>query len=452
VFASGVGETATMDISGGTLRWLNGDFYQYSGNGTLHLSGSGYLYCPRYLELGSNEGGYINQCGTHTWTIDGGKLDAASGWGSHIGNTNGSVTVVQNGGFAAWSGSLRLRQTGLYVLSNGVSYFGHLEQAGGEYRQVGGVTTNYYSLHVGRSVTPGPALLNWQGGTMRLQRNIWLADLGGTGTVIQGAGRYAGFEGGSGDWLCWIGGATGKGTWYMGDATGPATNYFPGLNVGLTGTLRGHGKIYTFPGSWGPQYRVYMSGKVVADGYGTDRTLDMSSGVAPITNVTDNASDKGWYAVNRGKLTLPTTNVNANGNTYNWGEGENDPDVDLVNSAQIVFSAKTGSGTLSGSLLATDRTDVPAAPGNATFASIHEFTVTGISAYTYTLTIRYDHVAVTAGNEPIVCLYRYNGSSWDNVTASRDTANRRVTSTPQSSFSLFAVGYPNQPGTVMQVR
>jgi hypothetical protein len=222
-----------------------------------------------------------------------------------------------------------------------------------------------------------------------------------------------------------------------------------GFRVHTNGTLRGYGAgLY-------PAQPFVNDGKVYADGFGSAQTLALTNYTAlNVTNRVENPGWAGWFAVNKGKLLLPATTASATALTNTWGESVTDPTLDLINSARITFSAITGSGTITGQLYAVDRADVPAPPGNGRLVSIHEFAPSaGISGYTYTLTIRYDTSAAgVAGNEDVLRLLRHNGSTWVNVTASRDVANKTITSVPLTAFSMFAVAIPTEPGLLLQVR
>src|SRR5690606_26971678 len=113
----------------------------------------------------------------------------------------------------------------------------------------------------------------------------------------------------------------GSGTFELGDADGTGIFRQKG---GLEGTardilVREHPQSDgTFVGHGGVEFTGTLTnnGQVIADGYGTSRTLDLShfSAIAnTIENgvgVSNNKDLGGWYAVNKGKLVLPGIAVN----------------------------------------------------------------------------------------------------------------------------------------------
>jgi hypothetical protein len=199
-----------------------------------------------------------------------------------------------------------------------------------------------------------------------------------------------------------------------------------------------------------------VNGRVIADGYGSDQTLALGAGNDPLTNTVENTSNKGLYAVNGGKLTLKNVTIATGNSTNNWGESVGDTDIDLVNSARIAFTGATA-GNLSGSLLATDRTDVPAGLQRP----IGVWRLTSPNFTSAVLTFRYDDGALAARRivEDAIRLRRYDGSAWVDVAVTQDAANNRLTTSslisPVSSgegyLGLFAIHAP-QRGSVISIR
>jgi len=169
-------------------------------------------------------------------------------------------------------------------------------------------------------------------------------------------------------------GTAGVGFFFLGSKepeAGIARIENPGYSSPLTirawekgaGTFRGWGDVYL-------RRAFTNNGRVVADGYGTDRMLDMShfepcniTGVGrlpPVMNMIENASDNGWFAQNHGELQLPAASpVNDALVTCNWGESplqgsaydgtykESVDGIDLVNSVQLTFdSVSAGAATI----------------------------------------------------------------------------------------------------------
>ena len=120
-----------------------------------------------------------------------------------------------------------------------------------------------------------------------------------------------------------VGGA-GTGVLKLGDAKGAGTvrevpqgagvPLVVGADAGGTGTVRGYGSVRLT----GP---IVQNGQVIADGYGSDRTLDLSTlgtadaSVDAVTHTVPNtaAGTAGWFAVDGGKLTLPALSVAGGG-------------------------------------------------------------------------------------------------------------------------------------------
>ena len=153
-------------------------------------------------------------------------------------------------------------------------------------------------------------------------------------------------------------GDTGAGRLNMGDANGSGVIEVFGTdpdNVHLvvrsslesSGVINGWGGIH-IPG------KITMNGLVIADGYGTDRTLWMTNSSGIIQPLDNDVNDtNGWYAVNHGKLALPAVPLFGAPNNGFWGENT---DLDLVNSVKI--HGVSGSGVIIGTLLASDHDDV----------------------------------------------------------------------------------------------
>jgi len=100
------------------------------------------------------------------------------------------------------------------------------------------------------------------------------------------------------------------------------------------------------------------NGRVIADAF--DRTggetLDLTSFTAVTNGVTNgSAGTAGWYARNRGTLSLPPVSIGAGGGaTYNWGEEAGLDTPDLVNSLQLKFTSISAPFDAEISLLSND--------------------------------------------------------------------------------------------------
>jgi len=216
-------------------------------------------------------------------------------------------------------------------------------------------------------------------------------------------------------------------------------------NSGAYGQIDGYGVI-------GTTGAFVNNGKVIADGKGLDRDLDFTS-VSSVNqdfsaNGTGNdgtpqdianATDNGWYAINRGRLVLPPASVSAGSVAVNWGERSTDGNIDLVNSARVDFTGAT-LGDLSIALLAADREE--AWPGAFTCVWDVDFSGSFNSA---NLTFRYDvnYVTNLGINEADLKVYQWVGGTypyWNDVTNNVDMTNKHITTNEVTSFSYFAVG------------
>ncbi len=167
-------------------------------------------------------------------------------------------------------------------------------------------------------------------------------------------------------------------------------------NMYADGELRGWGTIAGNAGS-----KLSNSGRIIADGGGVDRDLDLS-GLSvvrnPIENIPPyNSASNGWFAVNGGRLMLPPVVMNNENTHVNWGETQylgdvrtSDKNVDMINSVEINASTPIN-GPLEGALLASDHSAVPPGdvlPGGYTFISVWQFTQPGFP--TARIKVRYD--------------------------------------------------------------
>jgi len=140
---------------------------------------------------------------------------------------------------------------------------------------------------------------------------------------------------------------------------------------------------------------IVQNGKVIADGFGSQHFLDMSS-ARSVRNTIDNPADgdNGWYARNGGSLLLPPIDITSDG-VYTWGEDPADPVIDLVNSMRLNIRGVTTKGFASLTLLSADEATLPALPDGLDplslwlFQSTAEFT-------SLNLTLRYDELAARA--------------------------------------------------------
>ncbi|OGV68175.1 MAG: hypothetical protein A2498_14985 [Lentisphaerae bacterium RIFOXYC12_FULL_60_16] len=183
-----------------------------------------------------------------------------------------------------------------------------------------------------------------------------------------------------------------------------------------------------------------MNGVVIADGYGTDRTLAVTN-YTPFINSVANTTTNGWYARNHGKLVLQPVAVTGNGTKY-WGESSS-TDQDLVNAVVFQFAGVGGSGTIDGALVAPDHTSVPVYTTGVAIAGIWNLPANGFTFTGAALTFRYDDERITNAlgvEETDLQVYQHNGSDWVRLpTYTQDTAAHRITVSNLTTLGWFAV-------------
>jgi hypothetical protein len=229
-------------------------------------------------------------------------------------------------------------------------------------------------------------------------------------------------------------GAEGTGSFQMGNASGTGTISETGTGNGIhmlvrddsgaSGTITGWGTV-DLTGS------LTNNGRIVANGFAVDRNLDLSS-FTSVNNTIPNGTTEtnGWYAENQGQLVLPAMAVATGNGTYNWGEAPydsvNNPSIDLVNSMQLTFTNVATAGSVSISLMATDRTDIPAElPTGCTTNSAWKVTSSTLAFDSANVTFRYDP-AIEATDRTLLVL-RYDGSDWViDVNPTRNTTNKLI--------------------------
>lgn len=217
-------------------------------------------------------------------------------------------------------------------------------------------------------------------------------------------------------------------------------------------TLQGNG-IVGLTGS------LTQNGRVIADGYGYNQTLDLSTFSSIIHGIPNTAAygstANGWFAQNQGRLLLPPVTVTNGTHTYCWGDASGAASIDLVNSVQLAFTGISAApGPFSMALLATNRTDMAPLPavwkqaiGLWTFTPA--FTFTSLAA-----TFRYDAVAA-GSNEGALQLYQQVAGSWTKASAIvLDTVNKKITASLNAGATAFAIAVPspNPPGTLIMLK
>ncbi len=303
------------------------------------------------------------------------------------------------------AGTITTSSTGAIVVGN----TGNVTERGTEitFNQKGGtVTTN--SLYIGKANTTG--IYNITGGSVN--------------GIVYGGNLTVGTAG------------TVKAELNMGDAVSTGI-----INGAITASLW-IGKNNASVNGWGAiamggdsAGRLFNDGTIKADGFGVDRTLDVSQ-FCWIINQNDNVGTNGYYAVNHGKLLLPDVAVAAGSGAYNWGEDASDTDIDLINSARLSFDS-SATGYLTGSLFDSNRPDVPSVLGAIGVWSFQCSTLNSNVG----MVIRYDDAkAAEFGiTEANLKLYHYENNKWVDITSSIDTAKKQISGTA-GLLGYFSVG------------
>ncbi len=375
--------------------------------------------------------------GTGVYTLSGADAQLATpaaavgfqGTGTFL-HSAGTHLITSDGFLADLTGSTTLPPAlGIGV---GAQYFGT-----GSYQLTGGALT----------VTRTPSLQ-----IVPFGASIWMG-IGGTGTLL-------------------LGDANGTGALSETDPPEPTGAELgvslllrPPLGPGLTtsaATVRGWGTV-------GLTGTLYNDGRVIADGYGQDRDLDLRSFSLVTSSVgPDSASllqgdgtQAGWYAQNHGRLLLPTY---TQGDTVFWGTGimaEQPYPGFPVNALQVYFEGlpEPPAGPapaflqeappLSIALLAPDHGAVPAGT-TGTILGIWEIAMDGVlpdGAYAG-LAFRYDdlladqYADLLGLDELDIQIYHFDGLNWVPLVTGVDSdAHVAYTMESVTSFSPFAAGW-----------
>jgi hypothetical protein len=475
VFIADSGGTSSVEVTGGTLRFQagamswgrsTGNFRgRFSGGVFEHLDsdGAGPLYPDLRLANSNGSTCDIELSGTAQWNM------GAVSIGYHTVVPGPSVFTIKdqavlnattllvgdNTDFTLQGGTLALSgQNGLmvggaapnqsdFVMTGGALTCNRLNVS-----DAATVTLNGGSTTISEAIIingTAAAQVEVRGGTVSAKGwQLGLSTAGNTGTLKITNGATLTMPSGS---LLYTG-RWGRGEVLLGDAAGAGhvaasgAVYFDDENRGGTGLIRGWGTLAVSSINW----RGSNTSQVVADGYGADRTLAVTTSSAPVQTY-ENTGDSGWRAINRGKLTLPGITVrSSSGNGYSWGETAGDTVPDLLNSARFTFAGLgTGPGTLTGALLAGDRTDIPALAGVHHIANAWEFTLVDNTFTSFDLVLRYDPLAAGAVWEPYLRLFHYTGGAWTDITAAIDPANKLISASGLTGFSLFAVAPVPEP-------
>ncbi len=422
-----------------------------TGTSTFTLDGTDLLPATRVVSVGrwATGAATLNLTGNALVTISGGGsgliLGGSVGTGPYVLNqTGGTITNGISAGSLVY-----IYPNATYNLSGG-SYVANrnLDLHGGTFNQTGGTVTlaSGYGMTINAfsTFTSSAGTFN-QGGSISIGQDARVSWTGGT---LNGAIGRLKLTGAGASWVM-------QGITATVNPSGTTSASKDSLVLVASSTIRGYGTIQDARFGTGGSFATFdNSGRVIADGYGVDRTLDLSRFRSlDLTNTTDNAMSNGWFAVSGGKLLLPTVAVPVGSSVTNWGEAAADTSIDLVNSARIAFTGASA-GNLTGTLLAVDRADVPAGLYRPTAV----WTLGGIACSGATLTFRYDDAAVAALNvgESDLRVWRHNGVKWLEITGTQDSGTKTITSQATGSLavtSFFAVaGKAPAAGTLVTIR
>jgi RNA polymerase sigma factor (sigma-70 family) len=369
----------------------------------------------------------VGRAGTGVFDQAGGALDVRAGYSTYA--------AADRAAAASLPSSLVPGQLALAADAGG---FGGYTLSGG--------TANVDAFVVGGA---GVAMFDQTGGELNVTRFTVGDRSKSRGTVAARGGRLnfvpgtlndgVLIVGREGDGMLALGNA--QGTPYVSDAAADGTPLIVRAKRAGEGTIHGWGRVQ-LSGAF------VQNGRVVADGYGVDRTLDFSS-VAGVTNTIDNPlADglNGWYARDKGMLRLPPLNVQSPG-LYTWGENPADPVIDLVNSVRLSVLDLKSPGEATIALLAGDRTDAPAIPDAARTIGLWRMDgAGGLKLGASELLVRVDDAALAASGKGLtdLALWTYDdGDGWTKVKPDDthvDLARNLLWGPVDGPFSYFAVG------------
>lgn len=254
-------------------------------------------------------------------------------------------------------------------------------------------------------------------------------------------------------------GGEGKGELYLGNQINPGYVTFAPVTATVTarptfliraaamgsGVVRGWGQV-----NGGGNAVLVNNGQAIADGFGKDRDLSFPE-FSYVDNTIDNSAShgtNGWFASNGGQLTMAA--VPSGNGTFTWGESITDATLDMVNSARLTISPPPEHVDVS--LLATDRSDIPALPAGHTFIGVWKVDMGDIETDRISLSVRYDdaQAAALGLDESALKLWRYDGSQWQRVTGKdfwRNT-DANLIGGRVDSLQYFAVSAPEPTGLV----
>ncbi|HBR19865.1 MAG TPA: hypothetical protein DD726_06565 [Phycisphaerales bacterium] len=287
----------------------------------------------------------------------------------------------------------------------------------------------------------GNVTMNQTGGTLTTNA-FAVGKTGSTGIYNMTGGTLNGVQYGGNFYIGAIGSGAGsvQSEFNLGDAAGTGTiqmSQDASLAIDSRNSmLRGWG-TFDLGGAGSTAARLWNDGVVKADGYGTDRDLNLSQFNHVETYSTINTTTNGWYAVNHGRLLLPAVAVVAGNGSYNWGDDAYFTSTNLVNSFRVTFTGAS-EGDISAALLAEDRSDVAAHNGLA-FVGI--WSIDQLAFVAADIAFRYDDAkAAELGiDESLLNVYKLVNGAWAVLPGTTNLLANQI-SISTDSFGTFAVG------------
>jgi RNA polymerase sigma factor (sigma-70 family) len=435
------GSTGNVELAGGSMSTAGNQYIGLGGNGKFTQTG------------GSNiiDGSlFVGFEGVGSYRMRSGALSADKVVIAFTGDGTFTQGDADNGGLLAAAGTL--------PFGSPTVHFNHVTVADkqgshGEFNLNSGDLVGGNQV-IGRA---GDGTIVQDGGT-NTAYSVWL------GSARQSIGSYVLNDGtlcldpnagaSDGEVGITIGGA-GAGSFSMGAANRAARiiEAQAGTNLAVRAKESGSG-VFRGWGSVALTGAVVNNGQIIADGYGGDHTLDLST-AAGVTNTIENPTlggTNGWFARNGGAVQLPALTIAAGTNAYSWGEDPSDALPDLVNSVRLVVRDAAAPGTIDISLLSLDRADVPTLPTGHHFIGVWKFDAHGMPFEGVDLAVRYDDgLAQELGlSESILKLWKYENGTWIRINDEsfrRYSALNILSGYAGNDLTYFAVSAP-EPTTI----
>ncbi|MCE5341890.1 MAG: PEP-CTERM sorting domain-containing protein, partial [Planctomycetaceae bacterium] len=371
-------------------------------------------------------------------------------WGqaSSMNVENGANLNITNQSTIGQGGEAVVTQNGGIFTSNGVRIGGGNDAT---INLNGGQMTARTNGFVVGDAGGGTVTMTQTGGTLTTN-GFAVGKAGSTGIYNMTGGTLNGVQYGGNFQIGAIGSGSGsvQSEFNLGDAAGTGTiqmaNTASLLIDSRNSMLRGWG-TFDLGGVQSSDYaaRLYNDGVVKADGYGIDRDLDLSQFNHVEIYNTINTGTNGWFAVNCGRLLLPSIAVAAGNGSYNWGDDSYFTTTSLVNSFRVTFTGASA-GNLTAALLAEDRSDVAAHDGLA-FLAVWQ--MDQLAFANANIAFRFDDAkAAELGiDESLLNVYKLVNGAWEVLPGTVDSLSN-IISISTDSLGTFAVGVP-EPTTLI---